>query len=138
MSMLERAAAAIKEITSGQNIVRMPRQNPLTWDTPMSEVGAEIEDVARAALLAALDAPDVLEALSDLEHARWSRWQAYLFSKCEENPDGSLTIPASYVDHWCAQIETPYAHLSETAKESDRKEARQSVAVIKAMAQGGS
>jgi hypothetical protein len=64
-----------------------------------------------------------IEALADLEHDRWSRWQAYLHSKCSRNQDGSLTIPAESVVHWERQMTTKYDGLTEREKDSDRKEA---------------
>lgn len=73
----------------------------------------------------------MLEALADLEHARWSGWQEHLHSQCEKNPDGSLTIPAKLVEKWERQINTKYKELSEREKESDRKEARKTVKLIK-------
>lgn len=46
-----------------------------------------------------------------------------LFSKCIEHDDGSLTIPAEYVQRWRRQIATVYVDLPESEKASDRKEA---------------
>ena len=47
--------------------------------------------------------PELVERLATVEHDRWSRWQAYLFSKCIKNEDGSLTIPKESVEHWQRQ-----------------------------------
>lgn len=85
---------------------------------------------------AALGREDLLEALAALEHERWSHWQRYLHSKCIPGEDGSLTIPAELVTHWTAQISTPYADLSETEKESDREQVRQSLELIDAALRG--
>lgn len=63
------------------------------------------------------------ERLAADEHDRWARWQRYLHSCCEQNPDGSITIPAVLVERWERQIITPYEDLSEAEKESDRREA---------------
>ncbi len=60
-----------------------------------------------------------------LEHTRWAKWQEYLHSVCTKNEDGSLNIPASYVERWERQIVTLYSELSEHEKESDRDEVRQ-------------
>lgn len=76
-------------------------------------------------------APSLREALADLEHARWARWQAYLHSLCVPNPDGSLTMPADCAVRWARQIGTPYAALSEREKDSDRKEADNTIAVVR-------
>lgn len=72
----------------------------------------------------------LLEALADLEHDRWARWQRYLHGKCTRGDDGSLTIPAGYVVNLERQISTPYAKLTENEKESDRKEARNTIGVL--------
>ena len=61
-----------------------------------------------------------IEDLSDYEHESWADWQSYLFSRCTENADGSMTIPKELVERWQRQIATPYNQLSETEKQSDR------------------
>jgi hypothetical protein len=76
---------------------------------------------------------ELLELLADLEHDRWSRWQQYLHSQCIKNKDGSLTIPKEKVDRWERQIATDYSELTEDEKESDRKEARKALKLIKDM-----
>ncbi len=67
---------------------------------------------------------DFIEKGADLEHDRWARWQKYMFSKGTLTPEGDLIIPAIFVDRWFRQIDTKYADLSELEKESDRKETR--------------
>lgn len=64
----------------------------------------------------------LIEKLAAAEHASWSRWMNYLFSKCSQTPGGHLTIPAGLVQHWERQIDTPYADLSESEKQMDRDE----------------
>jgi hypothetical protein len=71
------------------------------------------------------------EKLSDIEHTRWSGWQAYLHSKCIKNADGSLTIPAGYVFHLERLINTPYNKLTEKEKDSDRVEANKTLLALK-------
>jgi len=73
---------------------------------------------------------ELIEQLADKEHESWALWQQYLFSKCEPNPDGSLTIPYSSVAHWQRQIDTPYAKLSEREKQSDRDEVAHILPII--------
>ena len=65
---------------------------------------------------------ELIEYLADLEHERWSNWQAYVHNLCIKNEDGSLTIPKKYVDHWNWEIALKYKDLPEKIKESDRKE----------------
>ena len=65
---------------------------------------------------------ELIEYLADLEHERWSNWQAYVHNLCIKNEDGSLTIPKEYVDHWNWEIALKYKDLPDNIKESDRKE----------------
>lgn len=62
------------------------------------------------------------EELAAIEHDRWAHWQKYMHEKCIQNEDGSLTIPKEFVSKWSLQIATPYAALSEKAKDSDREQ----------------
>lgn len=73
---------------------------------------------------------ELIEKLASIEHDRWSRWQSYVHKNSILNEDGSLTIPKYFVDRWTRQINTPYDELSESEKESDRKEARISLNII--------
>ena len=68
-----------------------------------------------------------------LEHQRWARWQQYLFSRCIENSDGSMTIPSEEVVRWKRQIATPYNELTEVEKDSDRSETRNYVPLIRSI-----
>lgn len=63
------------------------------------------------------------EGLADLSHEIWSHWMRYQFSCCVRNDDGTVTIPASLVERWERQMETPYNELSEKEKDSDREQA---------------
>lgn len=73
----------------------------------------------------------IIEKLANYEHDRWSRWQKYLFSKCSQNKDGSMTIPKKFVDRWNKQINTSYFDLSNEEQESDKKEAIEILKIIK-------
>ncbi|KKM19555.1 hypothetical protein LCGC14_1654470 [marine sediment metagenome] len=70
------------------------------------------------------------EKLADLCHRQWSGWMEYLFSKGEFNDDGTWTMPREFVVRWTHQVETPYAELSPSERDSDRKEAGKFLAVI--------
>lgn len=76
------------------------------------------------------DESPLLEKLAFVEHARWSHWMEYLFSKCTFD-GGSAKIPAELVERWTRQVDTDYDHLSETEKESDRVEARKTLACLR-------
>jgi len=66
---------------------------------------------------------DTREAVADIQHAIWAHWMRYQFSVCQQNDDGSLTIPAEKVERWQRQVDTDYAGLSEREKDSDRDQA---------------
>lgn|SRR3990167_5653650 len=72
---------------------------------------------------------EFIEAGANIEHDRWARWQKYMFSKgdvvtgtrvCKED----FVLPKEFVDRWFRQIDIPYSKLSKEEKESDRKETR--------------
>ncbi len=62
----------------------------------------------------------LLEALANLEHERWSHWMRWLFDHWTEDN----------IARWKQQMQTPYADLPEHSKESDRKEARKTLALL--------
>jgi hypothetical protein len=72
----------------------------------------------------ALESMSTVEQLAAIEHERWAHWQRYVHDQCERQDDGSLVIPAELAARWQAQIETPYAQLSEREKDSDREQVR--------------
>ena len=67
---------------------------------------------------------ELFEKLAAIEHERWADWQKFMHDLCEPLPDGRLVIPAEQVTRWERQIDTPYADLTETEKESDRDQVR--------------
>jgi hypothetical protein len=70
---------------------------------------------------------EFVEKGADLEHNRWARWQEYMFSKFVEHENGKgeyFCLPRELWERWSRQIDTPYLELSESEKESDRKETR--------------
>lgn len=81
---------------------------------------------------------EFIEKGADLEHDRWARWQKYMFSKMEYSEyqkDGKTiacyVLPADLWERWNRQIDTPYENLSEEEKESDRKETRNYLPLVK-------
>lgn len=79
---------------------------------------------------------ELIEQLADKEHASWANWMLYLFSKCEINPDGSVTIPSGLAERWQRQAETDYADLSEREKQSDRDEVAHIMPIIEEYVSG--
>jgi hypothetical protein len=78
-----------------------------------------------------IDYKEAMEDLADQEHDSWARWMEHLFKKSKKNKDGTVTIPKSKVDRWERQMKTDYEDLSNKEKESDRKEVRKFVKIMK-------
>ena len=76
------------------------------------------DDAARATLRD----PALLEQLAAAEHDRWSDWQRYVFTQCQQAADGSLVVPAELVRKWSRQMDSPFAALTEAEKDSDREQ----------------
>jgi hypothetical protein len=79
---------------------------------------------------AVLESPELLEKLAAIEHERWAHWQQYMHDHCEAASDGSLVIPATLVQRWQTQIDTRYADLSKTEKDSDREQVKRYLPTI--------
>lgn len=78
------------------------------------------------------------EALAEYAHEAWSGWMKYLFGKTETSErffSGEIVvvIPRWAVDRWQRQMNTPYADLPESEKESDRAEADKMLAILAAL-----
>lgn len=71
----------------------------------------------------------LVEALASYAHRAWSGWMEYLFRQGKFNEDGSFTIDAEHTKRWVRQSGTVYEDLPEGEKRSDRKEAREILAV---------
>lgn len=72
-----------------------------------------------------------VETLAEYAHTAWAGWLAYMLNeRCIKNEDGTMTIPAFFVERWLRQSTTSYADLPEAEKESDRDEARAIIGVL--------
>ncbi len=72
---------------------------------------------------------EFIEKGANLEHDRWVRWQKWCHRILRENcPSPELE---KVLERWNRQIATPYSELSEQEKESDRKETRNYVPLLK-------
>jgi len=67
---------------------------------------------------------DYTSDLAAYAHKAWIGWTKYMFSKCVENRDGSLTIPVEFVKRWQRQMDIDYKDLPPEEQESDKKEAK--------------
>ena len=74
---------------------------------------------------------EFVESGASIEHDRWARWQKYMFSKGTVDENGVFHLPKEFVERWFRQIDTKYADLSEPEKESDRKESRTYIPLVK-------
>lgn len=77
---------------------------------------------------------EFVEKGAALEHERWARWQNYLHSFLTWNNDIQMwTLPHEKKEWWDSEIRTPYHMLNEIQKESDRKEARTYLPLIRSL-----
>lgn len=61
------------------------------------------------------------EIMAEIMHETFSHWMKYLFTVSAETMVGDVVIPAKYCEKWRRQMNTPFANLLESEKESDRK-----------------
>jgi hypothetical protein len=73
--------------------------------------------------------PEARERLADYAHAAWSGWMQYMFKKSTYH-QGRVIIPVDLVERWTRQMNTPYAELPESEKESDRLEADRILEIV--------
>ncbi len=78
---------------------------------------------------------DLIEALAAYAHDTWSGWMKYQVGKCSEVTPGSV-VPRivwepDLMTRWYRQMHTQYKDLPESEKESDRKEARRILEVVR-------
>ncbi len=73
---------------------------------------------------------EIIEIMAEVEHIRWASWQKHLHSKCVDVKGPDIVIPREWFDRWQRQIETSYKDLSESEKESDRREARKTLKAL--------
>lgn len=73
---------------------------------------------------------DVREALAEYAHEAWSGWMKYMFEKGHIHDTGICVLPHWAVKRWTRQMNTPYADLPESEKESDRLEADRMLAIV--------
>jgi hypothetical protein len=87
-------------------------------------------EIARRGVLSARKRADdaLVEALAALEHDRWSRWETYRESV--DSPERRA--------EWRRKRETQYAGLTHEEQESDREEARRTIALLREMGALGS
>lgn len=84
------------------------------------------------------DKATMREQLAEYAHDAWAGWMKHIFRKCDTRTayfsNGEVTcIPAWAVERWQRQMNTPYADLPESEKESDRQEADRMLAIVAAL-----
>lgn len=67
-----------------------------------------------------IDYNQLIERLAEFSHQQWAGWAQWMFN----NWDKTHSSGETFQDRWHRQIETHYADLSETEKNSDRKQAQ--------------
>jgi hypothetical protein len=72
----------------------------------------------------------IREKLASYAHEAWSGWMKYVFEKSTKNDDGSVTIPASLVERWTRQMNTPYEMLPDSEQKSDVVEAEKMLEIV--------
>lgn len=72
----------------------------------------------------------MLDRIAAIQHEIWSNWMKHLFEVSIQNEDGSVTIPASRVNRWKRQMQTNYADLSDSERDSDIEQAIKVIAEI--------
>lgn len=82
---------------------------------------------------------DKREKLAEYAHDAWAGWMKYLFEKghfttafvgIDMPTERVWVMPGWAVERWQRQMNTPYAELSESEKESDRQEADKMLEII--------
>lgn len=63
---------------------------------------------------------ELIEKLAELEHKQWAHWTEYMLRN----------LTKKNVERWKRQIQIPYSELSEKEKDSDRKWARNVIALL--------
>ena len=109
----------------------MENLNGMGLEPPAEAIEQYPEIFKKEIVKESLDPKDVMEDMADQEHDSWARWMEHLFKKSKKNSDGSVTIPKDKVDRWERQMKTDYEDLTNSEKESDRKEVRKFIKIIK-------
>ena len=74
---------------------------------------------------------EIREKLAEIEHERWSDWQAWCHKILRENcPSPELE---AVLERWDRQIATPYKDLSEAEKQSDREQVDRYLPLIQSL-----
>ena len=69
-------------------------------------------------------------ALAAYAHEAWSEDTTWKLAQGTKQPDGSVLLPALYVQNLERLAQTPYAELSEEQKNNDRREADRMLAIF--------
>jgi len=74
----------------------------------------------------------MVEVFANFCHNQWANWMEWMLPRVLDNPKHiNSDYPETWTERWRRQMRTPYSELSEDEKESDRKEARKILSILK-------
>jgi hypothetical protein len=82
---------------------------------------------------------ELMEKLASIEHIRWAKWQVWVHNRLQytelKGDDGNkyayYLMTSDDYERWEKQINTDYQDLTESEKESDRREVRSYLPLLK-------
>ena len=102
-------------------------ERPFSYSASATPVETSTDATAPAGVA---DSMSVRERLAEYAHEAWSGWMKYMFEHggqiwlgIDAYPTRSWIMGSEKYDRWRRQMNTPYADLPESEKESDRAEA---------------
>ena len=122
------------EILTKHFTKQYPEQRAKDWLENYKQSNDDWNILMNKARLAALDdlqnlfrEKGFIEKLADLEHDRWSRWELYR----KRITDRDLNkFNQSVIEGWERKSNQTYSELTEAERESDRVEARKTLALL--------
>ena len=122
LKKLVRVPLASYRMYDGSEIVSPPAADAVS--------AVELDQIIDTATVSDASGAMLVERLAAWDHEAWAGWMRYLWTKIEWGTDGNGTLRLEWRQRWERQMSLPYSDLSESERESDRKEAREILAVI--------
>jgi hypothetical protein len=73
---------------------------------------------------------ELKERLAEFMHKSWVSWMAHMFTNCNWENDGSVTVPDFVVRKWSKSMELLYEQLPESEKDVNKEEADQIIDIL--------